>query len=225
MAEEKKIKKEIQFDKTKTYTVEEAVKFARELNKTKFDASVEIHGRLGIDPKKGEQQVRGTVTLPHGTGKTLRIAVFTTEKNEKEAKESGADIVGGEELINEIKSQGKIEFDVAVATPDIMPKLAGLAKILGPKGMMPSPKNDTITTKIQETVEQLKKGKIVFKNDDTANIHVALGKLSFTDEQLVENIETFITKLQKSKPASSKGAFIKGLVLSTSMGPGIKLEI
>ncbi|MBU4421527.1 50S ribosomal protein L1 [Candidatus Parcubacteria bacterium] len=213
------------FNKSKTYSVEEAIKFARETSKVKFDPSVELHARLGIDPKKGEEQVRGTVVLPYGTGKTLRIAVFTSEKNEKDAKASGADIVGGEELINQIKQSGKIDFDVAVATPDIMPKMAPLAKILGPKGMMPSPKNDTITTKIKDAVEQLKKGKIVFKNDDTANLHVALGKLSFDDNALKENIEAFITVLKKSKPASSKGVFIKGLVLSTSMGPGIKLSI
>ncbi|PIR66286.1 MAG: 50S ribosomal protein L1 [Parcubacteria group bacterium CG10_big_fil_rev_8_21_14_0_10_36_14] len=226
--EEKNVKKQEEntgFDKSKTYSVEKAVKFARETSKVKFDPSVELHARLGIDPKKGEEQVRGTVVLPHGTGKTLRIAVFTSEKNEKDAKASGADIVGGEELINQIKQSGKVDFDVAVATPDIMPKMAPLAKVLGPKGMMPSPKNDTITTKIKEAVEQLKKGKIVFKNDDTANLHVALGKLSFDDNALKENIETFIAVLKKSKPASSKGIFIKGLVLSTSMGPGIKLEI
>lgn len=212
------------FDKTKKYSLEEAVKLARETSKVKFNASVELHANLGIDPKKGEQQVRGVAILPHGTGKTLRIAVFTSAKNEKEAKESGADIVGGEELIAEIKQKGKIEFDVAVATPDIMPKMAPLAKTLGPKGLMPSPKNETITTKIKETVEGLKKGKVVFKNDDTANIHIAVGKLSFTDEQLKENIEALLAVLKKSKPASSKGVFIKSLTLTTSMGPGIKLE-
>ncbi|MBU1180113.1 50S ribosomal protein L1 [Patescibacteria group bacterium] len=222
---EVKSEDKIEFNRSQTHTIEEAVKLARQLSKVKFDPSVEIHANLGIDPKKGEQQVRGTVTLPHGTGKSVRIAIFTSEKNEKEAKESGADVVGGEELINKIKTKGKIDFDVAVATPDIMPKIAALAKILGPKGMMPSPKNETITTKIKETVEQLKKGKIVFKNDDTANIHVAVGKLSFTDEQLAENIKTFIAVLKKSKPAGSKGIFIKNIVLSTSMGPGIRLEI
>ena len=220
-----KTKENAQFDKTKKYEVTETIKFARELNKVKFDPTVELHARLGINPKKGEEQVRGTVTLPHGTGKTLSIAVFTTEKHEKEAKESGADIVGGEELIAKIKQSGKIDFGVALATPDIMPKLTPLAKILGPKGMMPSPKSETITTKIKETVQQLKKGKIVFKNDDTANLHVALGKLSFTDKQLIENIETFVKLLKKLKPASSKGTFIQNIVISTSMGPGIKLEI
>lgn len=226
--ESKKIKEtksaEVKFDRSKKYTVEEALKLARELSKAKFDPSVELHANLGVDPKKGEEQVRGTVALPHGTGKTIRIAAFVQGAAEKEAKEAGANIIGGEELIKEIKTKGKIEFDVAITTPDMMPKIAALAKILGPKGLMPSPKNETVTTKIKATIESLKKGKIVFKNDDTANVHVAVGKLSFDDVKLAENINEFITVLKKSKPASSKGIFIKNLVLSTTMGPGIKLE-
>jgi len=234
MAENKKAQKQenakekkqnTTFDKSKKYSVEEALKLSRELSKAKFDQSVELHANLGIDPKKGEEQVRGTVALPHGTGKSIRIAAFVQGAAEKEAKEAGANIVGAEDLINEIKTKGKIEFDVAITTPDMMPKIAALAKILGPKGLMPSPKNETVTTKVKATIEGLKKGKIVFKNDDTANIHVAVGKLSFDDAKLVENINEFLTILKKSKPASSKGIFIKNLVLSTSMGPGIKLEI
>lgn len=222
--EKKEIKKELVFDKSKKYSVEEALKFARELSKRKFDESVELHANLGIDPKKGEEQVRGVVALPYGTGKTVKIAVFTSPAGEKEAKDAGADIVGGEELINEIKTSQKINFDVAVATPDMMPKIAPLAKILGPKGLMPSPKNETVTTKVKATIEGLKKGKIVFKNDDTANIHVAVGKLSFSDANLIANINEFISVLKKSKPSTSKGAYIKGLTLATTMGPGIKLE-
>jgi len=213
------------FDRSKKYSVEEAVKFSRELSKRKFDQSVEIHANLGIDPKKGEEQVRGTVALPYGTGKTVRIAVFTSAANEKDAKDAGADIVGGEELINEIKASQKINFDVAVATPDMMPKIAPLAKFLGPKGLMPSPKNETVTTKVKATIESLKKGKIVFKNDDTANVHVAVGKLSFDDVKLIANINEFISALKRSKPATSKGTYIKSIVLSTTMGPGIKLEV
>jgi large subunit ribosomal protein L1 len=225
MAKAKKEKKEaFAFDRGKKYSVEAALKIAREASKAKFDQSVELHANLGINPKKGEEQVRGTVALPHGTGKRLRIAAFVSGANEKEAKEAGADIVGGEELINEIKTKGKIEFDVAVTTPDMMPKIAALAKILGPKGLMPSPKSETVTTKIKTTIEGLKKGKIVFKNDDTANVHVAVGKLSFDDAKLAENINEFISVLKKAKPASSKGIYIKTLVLSTTMGPGIKLE-
>lgn len=223
---EKEEKKEaIKFDRSKKYSVEESVKLSRELSKRKFDQSVEIHANLGIDPKKGEEQVRGTVALPYGTGKTVKIAVFTSPSNEKDAKDAGADIVGGEELINEIKTTQKINFDVAVATPDIMPKLAPLAKILGPKGLMPSPKNETVTTKLKATIESLKKGKIVFKNDDTANVHVAVGKSSFDDAKLIANINEFISVLKRSKPATSKGTYIQSLTLSTTMGPGIKLEI
>jgi large subunit ribosomal protein L1 len=213
------------FDKSKKYPVEEAVKIARQLSKAKFDESVEIHANLGIDPKQGDQQVRGTIALPHGTGKSVKIAAFVQGAAEKDAKEAGADIIGNEELINEIKTKGKIEFDVAITTPDMMPKLAVLAKILGPKGLMPSPKNETITTKVKETIAALKKGKIVFKNDDTANIHVAIGKMSFDDVKIAENATAFITLLKKSKPASSKGTFIKNLVLKTSMGQAIKLEV
>jgi large subunit ribosomal protein L1 len=227
MAEEKKTVKEVPtvaFDKAKKYTIEEAVKWARSLAKAKFDESVELHANLGIDPKQGDQQVRGTIALPNGTGKTVKIAAFVQGQAEKDAKEAGADIIGNEELINEIKTKGKIEFDVAITTPDMMSKLSVLAKILGPKGLMPSPKNETITTKIKDTIAQLKKGKIVFKNDDTSNIHVAVGKLSFDDAKLTENITAFTTLLKKSKPSSSKGTFIKNLVLKTSMGPAIKLE-
>ncbi len=213
------------FDKSKKYSVPEALKLSRELSKRKFDQSVELHANLGIDPKKGEEQVRGTVTLPFGTGKTVKIAVFTSPANEKEAKDAGADIVGGEELISEIKSSQKINFDVAVATPDMMPKLAPLAKFLGPKGLMPSPKNETVTTKIKTTIESLKKGKIVFKNDDTSNVHVAVGKLSFDDAKLIANINEFISVLKRSKPSTSKGTYINGIVLSATMGPGIKLEV
>lgn len=231
ITKDKKIKKQKNekttqpaFDKSKKYSVEEALKLARELSKRKFDESVELHANLGIDPKKGEEHVRGVVALPYGTGKTIKIAVFTSPANEKDAKDAGADIVGGEELINEIKASQKINFDVAVATPDMMPKIAPLAKILGPKGLMPSPKNETVTTKIKTTIEGLKKGKIIFKNDDTGNVHVAVGKLSFDDAKLAANINEFISILKKSKPPTSKGAYIKGLTLTTSMGPGIKLE-
>lgn len=213
------------FDKSKKYSVEDALKFARELSKRKFDESVELHANLGIDVKQGDQQVRGAIAMPHGTGKSVRIAAFVSAAAEKEAKDAGADIVGNEELINEIKTKGKIDFDVAIATPDMMPKIAVLAKILGPKGLMPSPKNETITTKVKAAIEELKKGKIVFKNDDTGNIHVAVGKMSFDDAKLAENANAFIALLKKSKPASSKGTFIKKIVLKTSMGPGIKLEV
>ncbi len=210
-------------DRTKTYSVEEAVALVKKTSTTKFDGSVEVHVRLGIDPKKSDQQVRSTVSLPHGTGKTKKIAVFTGGDKEKEATDAGADIVGGEELIGEIAKSGKIDFDVAIATPDMMPKLAKVAKILGPRGLMPSPKNDTVTTNLTKTIEELKKGKVAFKTDDTANVHQIVGKASFSEAQLIENLTAFMDALKRNKPSSSKGVFIKSVTLTSTMGPGIKV--
>ena len=212
-------------DTTKSYSIEEAVKLAKEIATTKFDASVELHFRLGIDPKKGEQQVRGTIVLPHGTGKSKKIAVFADGDKVKEAKDAGADIVGGQELIDEIKKTGKVDFEVAVATPDMMKNLAAVAKVLGPRGLMPSPKNETITMNVKKVIEELKKGKIAFKNDDTANLHQVIGKASFDEAKLIENCKTFIEAINKAKPEATKGTFIKSLTLATSMGPGIKIAV
>lgn len=207
-------------DKNKIYPITEAVKLLKENKTAKFDESVEIHIKTNIDPKKGEQQVRGTVILPHGTGKSKKIAVITSVA-EKEAKEAGADIVGGEEMIDKISK--KINFDILVATPEMMPKLAKIAKILGPKGLMPNPKTETVTTKIKETVEALKKGKAAFKNDDTGNIHQVVGKVSFSAEKLAENINVFIASIEKTKPAGLKGKFIAGITVCSTMGQGIKI--
>lgn len=209
-------------DKDKIYPVAEAVKFLKENKTAKFDESVEIHIKTGIDTKKGEQQVRGTVILPHGTGKSKKIAVITST-SEKEAKEAGADIVGGEEMIEKIAK--KINFDILVATPEMMPKLAKIAKILGPKGLMPNPKTETVTTKIKETVEALKKGKAAFKNDDTGNIHQVVGKISFSEEKLAENINTFLASIEKAKPAGLKGKFIASITVCSTMGQGIKIGL
>jgi len=205
----------------KEYSINEALALVKETSKIKFDATVEVHFRLGIDPKKGDQQVRGTAVLPHSFGKQKRVVAFT--QNEKEAKDAGADIVGSEELIKEIKATGKIDFDVAVATPDMMPKLAGIAKVLGPKGLMPSPKNETVTTNVKKTIDELKKGKLAFKNDDTANLHQAIGKVSWDVDKLKENFDSFYGIVKKSKPTSSKGEFVKGIYVTSSMGPGIKV--
>jgi large subunit ribosomal protein L1 len=203
------------------YPIVEAVKLLKENKIAKFDESVEIHVKTNIDPKKGEQQVRGTVVLPHGTGKTKKIAVVTSTQAEA-AKKAGADIVGGEEIIEKLAK--KINFDILVATPEMMPKLAKVAKILGPKGLMPNPKSETVTTKIAETVAALKKGKAAFKNDDTGNVHQVVGKVSFTAEQLQENIQIFLTTLEKSKPAGLKGKFISGITVCSTMGKGIKIN-
>jgi large subunit ribosomal protein L1 len=209
-------------DRNKTYSIEDAVKLMKENKIAKFDESVEIHLKTNIDPKKGEQQVRGTVILPHGTGKSKKIAVITST-SEKEAKEAGADIVGGEEMIEKIAK--KVNFDILVATPEMMPKLAKIAKILGPKGLMPNPKTETVTTKIKETVEALKKGKAAFKNDDTANIHQVVGKISFEDTKLAENIKAFIVAVEKAKPAGFKGKFIANITVCSTMGQGIKISL
>lgn len=211
-------------DKNKVYGLEEAIKITKDTANTKFDSSVEVHINLGIDPKKGDQLVRGSLTLPHGTGKTVKIAAFVAADKEKEAKDAGADIVGGEELIAEIKKTGKIEFDVAVATPNMMPKLAMIAQTLGPRGLMPSPKNETISPNIIKTIEDLKKGKVSFKNDDTANVHQVIGKTSFTEAQIKENYENFMETILKIRPSAAKGTYIKNITLSSTMGPGIKVE-
>lgn len=209
-------------DKNKVYPIDEAVKLVKESRVAKFDESVEAHVRLDIDAKKGEEQVRGTVVFPHGTGKTKKVAVITSTKG-KEATEAGADLVSDESLIEEIK-KGKTEFDILVATPEMMPKLAQVAKILGPRGLMPSPKTETVTDKIKETVGMLKKGKASFKNDDSGNIHQLIGKISFEENKLKENLETFLDAVKKAKPAAVKGKFIISVTLCSTMGPGIKVS-
>jgi large subunit ribosomal protein L1 len=209
-------------DKNKVYPLDEAIALAKETSKVKFDASVEVHIQTGINPKKSEQQVRTSVILPHGTGKTKTVAAFVSADKEKEAKEAGADFIYGEEEIKKIKDTGKIEFEVAVTTPDMMPKLAIVAKILGPRGLMPNPKTDTVGTDIKKMITELKGGKVTFKNDDTSNIHQAIGKVSFTEAQLKENFLAFMEVLKRAKPIGIKGTFIKNIVISTSMGPGIK---
>lgn len=210
-------------EKEKVYSLEEAVKFIQENKTAKFDESIEVHVKTGIDPKKTDQQVRGTVILPAGTGKTQRIAVITAT-SQKEASEAGADLVAGEELIEKIKA-GKIEFDVLVATPEMMPKLATVAKILGPKGLMPNPKTDTVTPKVKEAIEALKKGKASFKTDNSGNIHQGVGKVSFEAGKIIENIKAFIEAVDKAKPASVKGKLIRNISICSTMGVGIKISI
>jgi large subunit ribosomal protein L1 len=209
-------------DKNKIYSVEEAVKVIKETKTAKFDESVEVHVKTSIDPKKNDQNVRGTVVLPFGTGKTKKVAVITTNSQE-EAKKAGADVVGGEEMIEKISK--KIDFDILVATPEMMPKLAKVAKVLGPKGLMPSPKTETVTTKIKETVEALKKGKAAYKNDASGNVHQLVGKVSFADKDLIENIKTFVENLEKNKPAGVKGKLIASITICSTMGQGIKISL
>lgn len=211
-------------EKEKLYSLVEAIELVKVSKIAKFDESVEVHVRMNIDPKKNDQQLRGVVVLPHGTGKAKKVAVITSTK-EDEAKKAGADLVGAENLIEDIKN-GKqlITFDVLVATPEMMPKLAQIAKILGPKGLMPSPKTETVTDKIKDTVEMLKKGKISFKNDATSIVHQVFGKLSFDSEKLKENYLAFIEALEKAKPAGVKGKMISGVTICSTMGPGVKVQ-
>ncbi len=215
----------LEFDKAKVYPIEEAIELTKKLSRTKFDASVEIHFRLGIDPRKGDQQVRTAVSLPHGTGKTIKVAAFVTPDKVKEVKAAGADYVGSDDLIAEIKKTEKTDFQVAVAEPAMMKNLAQIAKILGTRGLMPSPKNETVTPNPAKAVQELKKGKVSFKNDDTGNIHVIIGKVSFETKKLLENYQTLLTAINKSKPTGTKGIYIKNISISSTMGPGIKVNI
>lgn len=217
----REIKKRI--DSKKKYGIDEAVKLLVKNATAKFDESVEVHVRTGIDPKMSDQLIRGNVVLPHGTGKEKKIAVFAEGEKAMEAKQAGADIVGGQDLIDKIKQSKEANFDISAATPDIMKKMAVIAKVLGPKGLMPSPKTDTVTMDIKKTVEQLKKGKINFKNDDTGNIHQLVGKISFGEEKLKENISYYVQAVKEAKPSGVKGEYIKDIVIASTMGAGIKI--
>lgn len=211
-------------EKNKLYKAEEAFNLVKEGKVAKFDESIEVHVRLGIDPKKGEQQVRAAVVLPHGIGKTKKIGVVTSTKT-KEAQEAGADIVGAEDLIEKIKNNKVNNIDIFVASPEMMPKLAQVAKILGPRGLMPSPKTETVTDKIKETVEMLKKGKISFKNDSAAVIHQVIGKKSFDAKKLEENYSAFMEAVSKAKPTGIKGKYIVSVSVCSTMGPGVKVSL
>lgn len=208
----------------KAYEPAEAIALLKQMPATKFDASVELHLRLGTDVKQANQQVRGSTILPHGVGKLKRIAVFCGEDKQKAAKAAGAFVVGGEELVKEIQTTGKCDFDVAVATPDTMKLLAPIAKILGQKGLMPNPKTETITADVAKAVENLNKGKVSFKADDTGNLHQMVGKLSFDVAKLQENVSAFLDAVRRARPASAKGSFIVSATLATSMGPGVPLK-
>lgn len=212
-------------EKDRVFTLEEAVDFIKENTQTKFDESVELHFNLGIDPRKGDQQVRSTMRLPHGTGKTKKVVVFAEGEAAQEAEKAGADAVGSEELIEEIRLAGKCDFDEAIATPDMMKKLGKIAKILGIKGIMPNPKKDTVTPNVAKAIADVKGGKIAFKNDETSNVHQLVGKVSFSKEQLMENIEAFVNALQKARPEGQKGTYIKSFTVTTTMGPGLTVEV
>ena len=211
-------------EKNKQYTLEEAVALSKKNATAKFDETMEICMSLGIDPKQSDQQIRPTIVLPHGSGKTVRVAAFVDSANETAAKEAGADIVGTEETIDKLVQTGTIEFDVAVAVPSMMPKLAKAARVLGPRGLMPNPKTDTVGTDVAKMIKEQKGGKVSFKNDNTGNIHAIVGKASFDEAKLLENTKTVIEAIKKAKPASSKGIFIKSAFMSSTMGPGVQID-
>ncbi|NCC70058.1 50S ribosomal protein L1 [bacterium] len=213
-------------DKNKIYTKEEAIAELKKISNVKFDESIEVHVRLGIDIKKTDQQIRTSFNLPHGTGKGKKVMVFAEGNFVEEAKEAGADFVGNDETIDEILKTGVINFDVAIATPQMMTKIGKISRILGPKGMMPNPKIGTVTTEIKKIVESQKKGLAVsFKNDKTGNVHQVIGKKSFEDSKLIENFDAFIEKLKSVKPEGVKKSYIKNVVLSSTMGPGLKVNV
>lgn len=210
-------------ERGKLYDPKEALQLVKDLAKAKFDETVEVHVKLGVDPRHADQQVRGTVGLPHGTGKTRRVLVFAKGDKAKEAEEAGADFVGAEELAEKIQG-GWTDFDVAVATPDMMSVVGKLGKILGPRGLMPNPKSGTVTMDIARTIRELKAGRIEFRVDKTAIVHAPIGKASFTTEQLEENFNTLIEALVKAKPAAAKGQYMKSISVCSTMSPGIKIN-
>ncbi|MGW0395288.1 50S ribosomal protein L1 [Streptomyces sp. NPDC003042] len=212
-------------DREKQYAPLEAVRLAKETSATKFDSTVEVAFRLGVDPRKADQMVRGTVNLPHGTGKTARVLVFATGDRAAAAVAAGADIVGDDELINEIAKGNRLnEFDAVVATPDLMGKVGRLGRVLGPRGLMPNPKTGTVTMDVAKAVTEIKGGKIEFRVDKHSNLHFIIGKVSFSDEQLVENYAAALDEIIRLKPSAAKGRYIKKAALSTTMGPGIMLD-
>lgn len=205
------------------YAVEEAVPLLQKIKFAKFDETVDLTLRLGVDPKHADQMVRGTVVLPHGLGKSKRVAVVTTGERVREAEAAGADIVGGEEIVEKIQKESWTDFDALIATPDMMKSVGRLGKVLGPRGLMPNPKTGTVTNDVAAAVREIKAGKVEFRTDKTALVHVPVGKLSFPPEKLVENAMTVITSVVRAKPSAAKGKYIRSMTLSSTMGPGISL--
>ncbi|HLR54894.1 MAG TPA: 50S ribosomal protein L1 [Pseudogracilibacillus sp.] len=210
-------------DRNKSYDIKEAVSLMKQASKAKFDESVEVAFRLGVDPKKADENIRGAVVLPHGTGKTQRVLVFAKGDKIKEAEDAGADYIGDADIIAKI-NEGWFEFDVVVATPDMMAEVGKLGRVLGPKGLMPNPKTGTVTFEVEKAVGEIKAGKVEYRVDKSSNLHVPIGKVSFDDEQLVENYEAIAETVVKIKPQASKGKYIRNVAIASTMGPGIKLN-
>lgn len=216
---------EAKIDRDKLYSPAEAAKLAKETSTTKFDSTVEVALRLGVDPRKADQIVRGTVNLPHGTGKTARVLVFATGDRAETAREAGADIVGADELIDEIAKGNRLgEFDAVVATPDLMGKVGRLGRVLGPRGLMPNPKTGTVTPDVAKAVTEIKGGKIEFRTDRQANLHFVIGKTSFPERQLIENYAAALDEVLRLKPSAAKGRYVKKVTFSTTMGPGVPVD-
>lgn len=226
MAKKTKRQKDLEqkVDRTKLYDLAEASKLVKELATSKFDETVDISMNLGVDPRHADQVVRGMTSLPHGTGKSVRVAVFARDDKAEEAKKAGADIVGAEDLMETIQG-GEMNFDRCIATPDMMPIVGRLGKVLGPKGLMPNPKLGTVTADVASAVESAKAGSIEFRAEKAGIVHAGVGKTSFTEKQIEENIAAFIDAIKKAKPSGAKGTYIKQIVLSSTMGPGIKLDV
>ena len=226
----KKGKKYVQalelIEKGKAYTKEEAVELVKKTSTSKFDGSVEVAIKLNVDTKKTDQQIRGAIVLPNGTGKSKRVLVLTKMAEQvKAAKEAGADFVGDADLVDKIQKENWLDFDVIIATPEMMPLLGKLGKVLGPRGLMPNPKTGTVTTDVKKAIDDVKKGRIEFRTDSYGNVHAIIGKVSFDADKLVENLQAFVTTIVKSKPQTAKGTFIKNISISSTMGPGVKVDI
>ena len=211
-------------DRNQRYLLEEGLRLAKETARAKFDETVEMAVRLGVDPRQADQNVRGTVTLPHGMGKTVRVLAFAKGEKEKEAQEAGADFVGGDDLIKKI-TDGWFDFDKAVATPDMMGAVGRIGKILGPRGLMPNPRTGTVTPDIGKAVKEIKAGKLEFRVDKAGIVHVPVGKASFNSERLIDNARAVLTSILRAKPASAKGNYLRGVTISTTMGPGVKIDL
>ncbi|HTM07641.1 MAG TPA: 50S ribosomal protein L1 [Verrucomicrobiae bacterium] len=211
-------------DRTTRYPLEDGLKLVHETKRAKFDETVELAVRLGVDPKQADQNIRGTVVLPHGMGKTVRVVAFAKGDKVKEAEDAGADVVGSDELIKKI-TEGWLDFDNAVATPDMMAAVGRIGKILGPRGLMPNPKTGTVTMDIAKAVKEIKAGKLEFRVDKAGIVHIPVGKVSFGMDKLVENARTVLTAIMRAKPASAKGNYLQGVTVSTTMGPGIKIDV
>ena len=214
-----------QIDKTKAYTKEEAVELVKKVSTSKFDGSVEVAIKLNLDTRKADQQLRGAIVLPNGTGKTKRVLVLSKTNQAEVAKEAGADFVGDTDLVEKIEKENWLDFDVIIATPEMMPLLGKLGKVLGPRGLMPNPKTGTVTTDVKKAIDDIKKGRVEYRTDSFGNVHSIIGKVSFDEKKLLENLDAFVGVIIKSKPAAAKGQYIKNISIAPTMGPGIKIDV